>query len=117
MSTFIFKKGFACTGLLLALASCQNNPQAKITVVEQNDTLTVLEIANPTPYILLPIEESAPEAKVCLSTGDPGDTEMDIRLAQNQVDYLIPFALPTDDDKATLRIRMAPKDNICWQKM
>ena len=56
MSTFIFKKGFACTGLLLALASCQNNPQAKITVVEQNDTLTVLEIANPTPYILLPIE-------------------------------------------------------------
>lgn len=117
MNTSILKKGFAYTGMLLAFVGCQNNQEAKITIVEQNDTLAILQISNPTPYILLPVEESAPEAKVCLSTGDPADTEMDVRLAQNQVDYLVPFALPSDKDQATLRIRLAPKENICWQKM
>lgn len=104
--------------LALCLASsCTSSDKIAYKVDWLSDNTAIISIDKPTKYILLPIEESAPEAKVCLSTGDPADTEMDVRLAQNQVDYLVPFALPSDKDQATLRIRLAPKENICWQKM
>ena len=104
--------------LALCLASsCTSSDKIAYKVDWLSDNTAVISIDKPTKYILLPIEESAPEAKVCLSTGDPADTEMDVRLAQNQVDYLVPFALPSDKDQATLRIRLASKENICWQKM
>ena len=53
----------------------------------------MIHITNPTRYLLLPIEEESAESQVRLNTGDAADTDMDIRLAQNKVDYFVPFSL------------------------
>ena len=85
-----------CKGVALALTASYgltycHTTKSKLTLEQQGDSLTVIHITNPTNYILLPIEEEAPESQVLLHTGEAADTDMDIRLAQNQVDYFVPF--------------------------
>ena len=64
----------------------------KLNIEHKGDT-TIVKVENPTKYLLLPIQEEKDEAQVILSTGDKEDTWMDVRLAQNGVDYFVPFSL------------------------
>ena len=64
----------------------------KMNIEHKGDT-TIIKVENPTKYLLLPIQEEKDEAQVILSTGDKEDTWMDVRLAQNGVDYFVPFSL------------------------
>ena len=87
-----------CKGAILALAVSYgltycHTTKSKLTLEQKSDSLTVIHITNPTNYILLPIEEEAAESQVLLDTGEAADTDMDIRLAQTQVDYFVPFAM------------------------
>lgn len=96
-----------CKGAILALAVSYgltycHTTKSKLTLEQKSDSLTVIHITNPTNYILLPIEEEAAESQVLLDTGEATDTDMDIRLAQTQVDYFVPFALPTGVKTATV---------------
>ena len=50
-------------------------------------------------------------------TGEAADTDMDIRLAQTQVDYFVPFALPAGAKAATVRVRNKSKDALCWKEI
>ena len=88
-----------------------------MTLEQKSDSLTVIHITNPTNYILLPIEEEAAESQVLLDTGEAADTDMDIRLAQTQVDYFVPFALPAGAKAATVRVRNKSKDALCWKEI
>lgn len=88
-----------------------------MTLEQQGDSLTVIHITNPTKYLLLPVEENAAEGQVRLDTGDAADTDMDVRLAQKQVDYLVPFELPAGAKTATVRINRIAKDALCWEQM
>ena len=111
-----------CKGAILALAvsyglTCCHTTKSKLTLEQKSDSLTVIHITNPTNYILLPIEEEAAESQVLLDTGEAADTDMDIRLAQNQVDYFVPFALPAGVKTATVRIRNKSKDALCWKEI
>ena len=83
-----------------------------MAVSKVSDSLTVIHITNPTNYILLPIEEEAAESQVLLDTGEAADTDMDIRLAQTQVDYFVPFALPGGTRNVTVRVRNKSKARI-----
>ena len=99
-----------CKGAILALAVSYgltycHTTKSKLTLEQKSDSLTVIHITNPTNYILLPIEEEAAESQVLLDTGEATDTDMDIRLAQTQVDYFVPFALPTGVKTATVCVR------------
>ena len=58
----------------------------QLDVREYGDTL-VIHIKNSLKYLLLPIEEDKPEAKVLLDNQRPSDTWMDVRLAVGKVDY------------------------------
>ena len=111
-----------CRGAVLALAVSYgltycHTTKSKLTLEQQGDSLTVIHITNPTNYILLPIEEETPESQVLLNTGEAADTDMDIRLAQNQVDYFVPFALPVGARTATVRVRNKSKDALCWKEI
>lgn len=98
-------------------AGCQPGPQTGFTLEQQGDTLTLVHIAEPARYLLLPVEERSAEGQVCLVTGDPADTDMDIRLAKEKTDYFVPFELPAGAAKATVRIRKTPQSAICWKEM
>ena len=98
-----------CKGAILALAVSYgliycHTTKSKLTLEQKGDSLTVIHITNPTNYILLPIEEEAAESQVLLDTGEAADTDMDIRLAQTQVDYFVPFALPAGAKAATVTL-------------
>ena len=111
-----------CKGAILALAVSYgltycHTTKSKLTLEQKSDNLTVIHITNPTNYILLPIEEEAAESQVLLDTGEATDTDMDIRLAQTQVDYFVPFALPTGVKTATVCVRNKSKDALCWKEI
>ena len=111
-----------CKGAILALAVSYgltycHTTKSKLTLEQKGDSLTVIHITNPTNYILLPIEEEAAESQVLLDTGEAADTDMDIRLAQTQVDYFVSFALPTGAKTATVRVRNKSKDALCWKEI
>ena len=111
-----------CKGAILALAVSYgltycHTTKSKLTLEQKSDSLTVIHITNPTNYILLPIEEEAAESQVLLDTGEATDTDTDIRLAQTQVDYFVPFALPTGVKTATVCVRNKSKDALCWKEI
>lgn len=99
------------------LASCQPSGKSGFKLEQQGDTLTLVHITNPTKYLLLPVEEKTSEGQVCLVTGDAADTDMDVRLAKQSVDYFVPFELPAGVKEALVRIRKTPKDAVCWSQL
>lgn len=101
-------KIFLATIIFLAPTALLNVTAQTIDISFSGDT-AVIDITNPTRYLILPIEEDMPEAQVLLDNGRKDDTWMDIRLAQNKTDYCVPFAL-SHGDKATVRIANLPKD-------
>lgn len=111
-----------CKGVALALTVSYglthcHTTKSKLTLEQQGDSLTVIHITNPTNYILLPIEEEASESQVFFHTGEAAGTDMDIRLAQDQVDYFVPFALPAGTSNVTVRVRNKSKDALCWKEI
>jgi fructan beta-fructosidase len=102
---------------LAALMACQG-PQRAFTVAHQNDSLSYVRIQAPVAkYLLLPVQETADEAKVRLDLGQADDVDMDVRLAVDSVDYYVPFALPTDADEATVRIQKLVKTAVCFDSL
>jgi fructan beta-fructosidase len=103
--------------LAAALTACQA-PEQAFTVTHQDDSLTIVHIQAPVAkYLLLPIQETADEAKVRLDLGRADDTDMDVRLAVDSVDYYVPFALPTDAEEATVRIQKLHRAALCFDSL
>ena len=116
MKTSFFKAALCALAATFGFSSCQTS-KSEMAFEQQGDSLTVIHITNPTKYLLLPIEENADESRVRLDTGDAADTDMDIRLAQKQVDYFVPFELPAGAKTATVRIDRIAEDALCWEQM
>lgn len=115
MKTNLFSSTF-CLALALAATSCQHSKPA-LSIEHQGDTLTLVHVNQPSRYLLLPIQENCAEGGVTLDTGQATDTEMDIRLATDHVEYYIPLTLPEGMEKATVRIRQVSADAICWDSL
>ena len=94
-----------------------NSTYAQQIQQEQRGDTTVLRIANPTKYLLLPIEEEKEEAKVLLDTGNSADTWMDVRLAQGRIDYYVPFLLYPQGKEAIVRILNLPHNATALQNL
>ena len=93
------------TNLLIPAAKAQT-----MHVQHKGDT-AIVSIESPTRYLLLPIQEEKQQAQVLLDTGHDTDTWMDVRLAQNGVDYYVPFALG-EGNTATVKILGLAKDAL-----
>jgi len=121
------KKKFSATLLaafmaVLPLMAQQNG--MKIDYLGNNTVLVRLD--TPKPYLLLPIEEEAPEATVNIIVGGRIDQQANIRLAESKVDYYVPFIISdykgqkvlldirTNNDRSHVRDY---KENVCWQGM
>ena len=87
---------------------------------------TMVRVTGTAKYLLIPVQESAEEARVkVLVDGEPAKN-FNIRLAMNRVDYLVPFLLTpyeghrvllnivTTQGRSTLR---EVKDDACWKEM
>ena len=54
---------------------------------------SLVQVQEPQKYLLLPVEEAAPEATVNVLVNNKADQSFQVRLAVNRIDYLVPFAL------------------------
>ncbi len=97
-------------------AACQTQ-NSTISMERTSDSTTVLHIASPARYLILPIQESCDEAKVKVETANDADVAMDVRLAVDSVDYYVPMELPQGADEATVTISQIGAKAICWEKM
>lgn len=109
--------------LTVTPAMAQQNGM-KIDYLGNNTVLVRLD--TPKPYLLLPIEEEAPEATVNIIVGSRIDQQANIRLAESKVDYYVPFIISdykgqkvlldirTNNDRSHVRDY---KENVCWQGM
>ena len=105
--------GLAFTAGTVSCQSQKNN----LVFEHQGDTVTIVHIAHSAKYLLLPIQEGSKEGQVKLETGSPADTEMDIRLAIDSVEYYVPFALTQSEGGATVTIRNVAADALCWDSI
>lgn len=87
---------------------------------------SLVRIQEQQKYILLPVEEAAPEATVNVLANNKNEQSFQIRLAANKVDYFVPFELTpykgenvildvrTGNNRATVRDAM---NDACWSEM
>ena len=101
---------------LCSMIACQSQKNG-LTFENQGDSLTVIHIAHPVKYLLLPVQETAGEGKVKLDTGSPADVAMDIRLAVDSVEYYVPFELPQGTEEATVTVGKVPAKAVCWENI
>ena len=106
------------TRLIIAALTITSSVAATAQTMQstQRGDTTVITITNPTKYLILPIEESRPEAQVILDQGKSSDTWMDVRLAQTNVDYSVPFAL-TQGKKAVVKVIGLSSDAVALKEM
>ena len=77
---------------------------------QPSDTLTVINIKDAPRYALLPIEEDQPEVQVMLD-----GTPMDVRMAVNKVDYMVPFPLHAGAADDSLVIKGLARTAVAWK--
>ena len=87
---------------MIMIAATMAGAAQTMDVKTKGDT-TVIVVKNPTKYMILPIEETTREKQVLLDKGLATDTWMDVRLAENKVDYNVPFELG-NGPKAVVKI-------------
>lgn len=101
--------------IMAATLAAANLSAQHMNIATSGDT-AIITITNPTKYLILPVEEEMPEAQVVLDQGKKTDTWMDVRLAVNDVDYEVPFALGKGN-KAVVRIANLAKNALALKKM
>ena len=70
-------------------------------------------------YLLLPIQDDAPEGKVCIVVNnEQKGTVMNVRLARERVDSYVPFELSAYKGQyVSVDIQGVPESAVCWKEL
>lgn len=115
---FSSKKGLLAIalGLSLAVQGAENGLVIRHLANEQN--IILLDSAK--KFLLLPVQENAPEGKVNIIINNELQLEQNInvRLAREKVDYYVPLDLSAYQGK-TISIDVAgmPSSSLCWKEI
>lgn len=115
---FSSKKGLLAIalGLSLAVQGAENGLVIRHLANEQN--IILLDSAK--KFLLLPVQENAPEGKVNIIINNELQLEQNInvRLAREKVDYYVPLDLSAFQGK-TISIDVAgmPSSSLCWKEI
>ena len=123
----MMKKFLLLTAMALVLSFNATRAQQdglQIHYLGTNNTLVKIEAKH--KYLLLPIEEQAPEANINILLGGNIDQQINVRLAQSKIDYYVPFLLNkyqgkkivmdirTGNDRTNVR---DPREDVCWKEI
>lgn len=110
--TFLFIIGTLCT-----VFSCQAI-NSSLVIKHLGDGQSIVRIEEQKKYLLLPVEDSSPEAKLNMIADNAEVLNMNIRLAVNKVDYYVPVDLSGFDYQSlSFNIRHIPDTAVCWDEM
>lgn len=87
---------------------------------------TLVKVKANSRYLLMPVEEQAPETHINVLLGSYIDQQINVRLAQSKIDYYVPFDLKrykgktivldisTGNDRTNVR---DPREDVCWKEI
>ncbi len=102
--------------LAMGLLSCQYG-NTKLRINRQSNEFATIHISSPEKYILLPVEESAEEVEIIVKAGEKEISPMYVRLAQNHVDYYVPFLFPENARDVTIEINNKSQHALLLDKI
>ena len=101
-----------------AAAWADNRPSVSVQHLAREYNLITL--ANADRYLLLPVQDNAPEAKVYLVGSDNHYLcePFTVRLAREHIDYYVPLDLsPYKGMLATIQVQGMPAQSACWKNL
>ena len=105
--------------LLASLSSSfgANSNELKISHMVNEANFVSLEVTD--KYILLPVQDNAPEAKVgIIKDNVQSGVYSNVRLARERVDYYVPLELfEYKGEYVTIDIQGVPENALCWKKL
>ena len=108
---------FLCAALSLSGINAQ--AESKLTVNYLANEQSVVAVSEATRFLLLPVQDDAPEAKVGVISGNTRVGELaNVRLARERVDYYVPFSLEAFMGKdVKIDVLGMPQGSLCWKEL
>lgn len=103
-------------GLSLTVQGAENNMVVKHLANEQN----IILLDSVKKFLLLPVQENAPEGKVNIIVNNEFQLEqnINIRLAREKVDYYVPLDLSAYQGKSvSVDVTGMPVSSLCWKEI
>ena len=107
--------------LLPVLAGAQS-----LTINHISDTHTMVKVSGKDRYVMLPVQENAPEARVKVLSNGNEVLWANVCLAIDKTDYLVPLDLGQRGGSSIIldikmnqgrSLRRDPSDDVCWSEM
>lgn len=104
-------------GVAATVFSCQAvNPP--LVIKNLGDGHSLVQIATPKKFLLLPIQDAAPETRLEMIVNNDAVRAMNVRLAVDKVDYFVPVDLSGYDGKQlSFNFQSVPETALCWKEM
>ena len=105
----------ATLGLLPICASAESALTVKHLANQQN----IVAVTEAKRYLLLPVQDNAPEAKVGIISGNAQVGVLaNIRLARERVDYYVPLSLEGFvGEDVKIDVQGMPEEAVCWKEI
>lgn len=103
-------------GLSLTVQGAENRVVVKHLANEQN----IILLDSLKKFLLLPVQENAPEGKVNIIVNNEFQLEqnINIRLAREKVDYYVPLDLSAYQEKSvSVDVTGMPSSSLCWKEI
>ena len=103
-------------GLSLTVQGAENSVVVKHLANEQN----IILLDSVKKFLLLPVQENAPEGKVNIIVNNEFQLEqnINIRLAREKVDYYVPLDLSAYQGKSiSIDVTGMPASSLCWKEI
>lgn len=103
-------------GLSLTVQGAENRVAVKHLANEQN----IILLDSVKKFLLLPVQENAPEGKVNIIVNNEFQLEqnINIRLAREKVDYYVPLDLSAYQGKSvSVDVTGMPSSSLCWKEI
>lgn len=110
-----------CLTLALGSMSVMNVRAESLTVSHLVNEQNIVSVKDSeSKYLLLPIQDSAPEGKIYIIVNNQSQLgqSINVRLARERVDYYVPLDLSAYKGKdIAVDVQGMPKNAICWKEM
>lgn len=105
--------------LAFAVAPSMMYAEARLKIHHLANEQNIVSVEEAMRYLLLPVQDDAPEAKLCVVENNRQVTVIiNVRLARERVDYYVPFDLSAFAGKdVKIDVQGMPQGSLCWEKM
>ena len=105
--------------LAFAVAPSMMYAEARLKIHHLANEQNIVSVEEAMRYLLLPVQDDAPEAKLCVVENNRWATVIiNVRLARERVDYYVPLDLEAFVGRnVKIDVQGMPQGSLCWEKM